>query len=67
MGIGLCWAISLVNVELMVEWWFGILNVLISMGLVIYPESTSEISWVLSLERLLSFPFWLCLFPIWWE
>ena len=28
--------VYLVIVELMVEWWFGILNVLISMGLVIY-------------------------------
>ena len=28
--------IYLINVELMVEWWFGILNLLISMGLVIY-------------------------------
>ena len=28
--------VYLINVELMVEWWFGILNLLISMGLVIY-------------------------------
>ena len=57
--------VYLVNVELMVEWWFGILNVLISMGLVIYLGiNFRNISGGFIFGKAFKFPFWLCLFPI---